>query len=142
MRMLMARLAPLAKPASTAGDITFMKINRILGILWLALCGSSVFNLLRAMQGLHPTAAGLWIAMSVLAGACLLYLAGMVASLFLMRGASWARWLIAVVAVWEAFSTAAYMVVSKSFHAWSGFCIVLAVVTLVLFFLPKHEPVA
>ncbi len=119
-----------------------MKTNRILGILWLALCGYSVFNLLRAIQGLHPTGAGLWLAWTVLAGTCLLYLFGMVAGVCLFRGANWARWYIAVLAVWEAFSTAAYLVVSKSFHAWSGFCIALAVVTLALLFLPKHEPVA
>ncbi len=118
------------------------KKHRILGLLWLALCGYSVFNLLRAMQGLPPTAAGLGVAWSVLAGSCLMYLAGMVASVFLMRGANWARWYIAVLAVWEAFATAAFMVVSKSFHAWSVFCIVLAVVSLVLLFSPKHEPVA
>ena len=118
------------------------KTNRILGILWLALCGYSVFYLLRALQALHPTAAGLWLAWSVLAGSCLMYLVGMVAGLFLFRGANWARWYIAMLAVWEAFSTSAYLVVSKSVHAWSCFCIVLAVVTLVLFFLPKHEPVA
>ena len=118
------------------------KINRILGSLWLALSGYSVFNLLRALQALHPTAAGLWLAWSVLAGTCMLYLVGMVAGVCLFRGANWARWSIAVLAVWEAFSTAAYLVVSKSVHAWSGFCILLAVVSLVLLFWPKHEPVA
>ena len=118
------------------------KKHRILGLLWLALCGDSVFNLLRALQGLHPTAEGLWLAWSVLAGSCLMYLAGMVASVFLMLGTNWARWYVAVLAVWEASATAAFMVVSKSFHAWSVFCIVLAVVSLVLLFSPKHEPVA
>jgi hypothetical protein len=108
----------------------------------LALCCYSVFNLLRALVELHPTAAGLWVAWYVLAGSCLLYLTGIAASIFLFRGARWARWFIAVLAVWEAFSTTAYMVTSKSFHVWSGFCIVLAVVSLVLLFLPKHEPVA
>ena len=119
-----------------------MKTYSILGILWLALCCYSVVNLLRALVELHPTAGGLWVAWYVLAGSCLLYFAGIVASIFLFRGARWARWFIAVLAVWEAFATTAYLVTSKSFHVWSGFCIVLAVVSLVLLFLPKHEPVA
>ena len=108
----------------------------------MAFCSYSVFNLLRALVELHPTAAGLWIAWFVLAGSCLLHLTGIAASIFLFRGAIWARWFIAVLAVWEAFATTAYLVTSKSFHIWSGFCIVLAVVSLVLLFLPKHEPVA
>ena len=86
-----------------------------------------------------PTAGAAWW---VLVVDCLLYLVGIVASIFLFRGARWARWFIAVLAVWEAFGTTAYLVISKSFHIWSGFCIVLAVVSLVLLFMPKHEPVA
>jgi len=116
-----------------------MKTHRILGILWFALCCYSVVNLLRALVELRATAGPAW---SVLAVSCLLYLAGIVASIFLFRGARWARWFIAVLAVWEAFATTAYLVTSKSFHIWSGFCIVLAVVSLVLLFLPRHEPVA
>jgi ABC-type sugar transport system permease subunit len=116
-----------------------MKIHRILGILWLALCCYSVLNLLRALLEIPPTAGAAWW---VLVVDCLLYLVGIVASIFLFRGARWARWFIAVLAVWEAFGTTAYLVISKSFHIWSGFCIVLAVVSLVLLFMPKHEPVA
>ena len=116
-----------------------MKIHRILGILWLALCCYSVLNLLRALLEIPPTAGAAWW---VLVVDCLLYLVGIVASIFLFRGARWARWFIAVLAVWEAFATTAYLVTSKSFHIWSGFCIVLAVVSVVVLFLPKHVPVA
>jgi len=116
-----------------------VKIHRILGILWLALCCYSILNLLRALLEIPPTAGAAWW---VLVVDCMLYLAGIVASIFLFRGARWARWFIAVLAVWEAFGTTAYLVTSKSFHIWSGFCIVLGVVSLVLLFLPKHEPVA
>ena len=119
-----------------------MKTHRILGILWLALCCYSVLNLLLALLEFHPNANRFWVAWSFLGGSCLLYLVGIGASIFLFRGARWARWFIAVLAVWEAFSTTAYLVTSKSFHIWSGFCIVLGVVSLVLLFLPKHEPVA
>jgi hypothetical protein len=119
-----------------------MKTHRILGILWLALCCYFVVNLLRALAELHPTAGDMWVAWFVLAGYCLLYFAGIVASIFLFRGARWARWFIAVLAFLEAFATTAYLVTSKSFHVWSSVCIALAVVSLVLLFLPKHEPVA
>ena len=118
-----------------------MKTYRTLGILWLLFCGYGCFNLLRELLAL-PSTIGLWPAWFVLAGLCLLDLAGIVASIYLFRGARWARWFIAVLAVWEAFGTTAYLVISKSFHIWSGFCIVLAVVSLVLLFMPKHEPVA
>ena len=119
-----------------------MKTHRILGILWLALCCYSTFNLLRALLELHPTDSGLWVAWFVFASSCLLYLVGIVASIFLFRGTSWARWFIAVVAVWMALFAIAYIVTSKSFHVWSSISIVFAVVSIVLLFLPKHERVA
>jgi drug/metabolite transporter superfamily protein YnfA len=120
-----------------------MKTHRILGILWLALCCNSVINLLRALMELHPTASGLWVAWFVFAGSCLLYVAGMVASIFLFRGARWARWLIALVAIqMVVFGPIASIVIQKSLPIWAAFSGVFALVSLVLLFLPRHEPVA
>ena len=70
-----------------------MKTYRTLGILWLLFCGYGCFNLLRELLAL-PSTIGLWPAWFVLAGLCLLDLAGIVASIYLFRGARWARWFV------------------------------------------------
>ena len=119
-----------------------MKTHRILGILWLALCCYSCFNEFRALLALHPTAAGLWVAWSVLAGFCLMYLAGIVASIFLFRGARWARWVVALVATVVAFGCATYVVTQKTLPVWAASSGVFALISLPLLFLPRHEPVA
>jgi len=80
--------------------------------------------------------------LGVLAGDCLLFLAGMVASFFLFRGASWARWFIAVLAVWEILSIATSVETSKSFQVRNCLCAVFAIVTLVLLFLDKNKRIA
>jgi hypothetical protein len=121
---------------------TFMKTYRILGILWLANCCFCVFNLVRALLELHPTAGGLWVVWSVLAAFSLMYLAGIVASIFLYRGARWARWFIALVAVLAAFGAFGTLVSQRSFPAWAVSSGVFALVSLVLLFLSRHEPVA
>jgi hypothetical protein len=119
-----------------------MKIHRFLGILWLALCCDSVFNLLRALLELHPSARGLWVAWSVLAGFCLVFLAGIVASIFLFRGANWARWFIVLLAMLESIYGITMIVRYRSFHLVNSVFFIVALVSLVLLFLPRHEPVA
>ena len=119
-----------------------MKTHRILGILWLALCGYSAFNLFRGLLEIHPDAPGLWVALVWLGISCLLYLAGMTAAIFLFRGARWARWVIAPVAIFMALTTIAYIVALKSFPIWAVIFVVISVVSLPLLFLPRHEPVA
>ena len=119
-----------------------MKTYRILGIIWLALCCYSVFNLLRALVELHPTAAGLWLAWSVLAGFSLVFLAGIVASIFLFRGANWARWFIVALAMFESVYGIIMMVRYRSFPVVSSVFCIFALVSLVLLLLPRHEPVA
>jgi hypothetical protein len=118
-----------------------MKKHRILGLLWLAFCCYACFNELRAVLALHPTA-GLWPAWCVLASCCLLYLAGIVASLFLFRGARWAHWFVGALASFLVLSDIAYMVTSRSVPTWTVGVGVFAIVSLALLFLPKHEPAA
>ena len=76
-----------------------MNKNRILGALWLAFCSYSSFNLLQALQSLHPAHPGQEVARYVLGFSCLLFLAGVVGSIFLIRGATWARWIVSLVAI-------------------------------------------
>ena len=91
---------------------------------------------------LHPTAAGLWAAWSVLVGFCLIFLVGIVASIFLFRGANWARWFIIVLAMLETFYGITMIVQHRQFHIVSSIFSIFALVSLVLLFLPRHEPVA
>ena len=117
-----------------------MKTYRILGILWFAFCCYSCFNELRALTALHPTGTGLWLAWSVLAGFCLIYLVGGVASLFLFRGARWARWIVALVAAFVAFGCVAFFVTQTSFHVWALSTGAFALVSIPLLFLPGPKP--
>jgi hypothetical protein len=127
-------------------DFTLMKTHRILGILWAAYCCYSCFNLFRALLShLHPTAGGhevAWPVLAVLAVSFLMYLAGIVASIFLFRGATWARWIIAVIAVYMLLGCVACVVTQKSLPIWAASSGVVALVSLALLFLPRHEPVA
>ena len=76
-----------------------MKIQRILGAAWLAICGYIAFgqlsSLLRVAVGPHFNLPGLlWLFL-----VSLVYLTGILASIFLFRGASWARVFIGFVAL-------------------------------------------
>jgi hypothetical protein len=122
-----------------------MKTYRILGIFWLLFCGYGCFNFLRELLAL-PGTTGLWPVWFVLAGLCLLDLAGIVASIFLFRGAKWARWFVGLFAAFTALCGIAYIMMARSLHSYTvciiaGVC-VFATISVVLLFLPKHEPVA
>jgi len=115
-----------------------MKTYRILGILWLALCCYSAFNLLQALVELHRAAVSAWL---VLAGFCLMYLLGIVASIFLFRGVNWARWFIVMLAILVMLSGITMMVKYRFTVESSIFC-VIGLVSLVLLFLPRHDHAA
>jgi hypothetical protein len=124
----------------------FMKRDRILGVLWAVFCSYGSFNLLREMLRLHPTdQPGLWVAWATLALFCLIDLAGIVASIFLFRGARWARWFVGLFAVFIVLSDIACIVLQRSLPVWTIFTIgpcVFALASLVILFLPRHEPAA
>ena len=133
-----------------------MKKNRILGILWLAFCSYSSFNLLQTLQSLHPHAPEVAqtlqslhpvdpeyeVARFFLVFSCLIFLAGIVASIFLFRGAIWPRWIVALIAIFVVLGNIGYIVSYRSLPVWAASRCVFAIVSLVLLFLPKHEPVA
>jgi hypothetical protein len=118
-----------------------MKTHRILGLLWFAFCCYACFNELRTVLALHPTA-GLWPAGYVLVGCCLLYLAGIVASLFLFRGARWARWIIGLVAGFVVLSSFASVASQRALPVWAIGPGLFALVSLVVLFSSRHESVA
>jgi hypothetical protein len=126
---------------STLGDFTFMKTHKVLGAGWLVFCG--YFGLLLLWQLLHgivlkarPTP-DLFIAIF----ACAVYLCGIVASIFLFRGARWARSIVGLVAALTFIAVVAQFI--ALWFSWFA-CIVgiFALVSLVFLFLSKHEPVA
>jgi hypothetical protein len=113
----------------------------------LIFCGYGLFNDLKELLSLSfPSNEGLWQVRCVLAAFCLLDLAGVAASLFLFRGARWARWFIGLFAIFKMVCGIIYMVMAKSPHTYTVYIIacvcVFAAVSVVLLLLPKHEPVA
>ena len=79
-----------------------MRTYRILGTLWLIFCGYGLFNDLKELLSVSfPSNEGLWQVRCVLATFCLLDLAGVAVSLFLVRGARWARWFIGLFAIFK-----------------------------------------
>jgi hypothetical protein len=124
------------------GDFAFMKTYRILGILWLALCCYICFEELWALLNFHPVRYSIAIACSVRGFFIFVYLAGIVASLFLFRGARWARWMIISIAIFTALCTFVIIAASRSLPVWTACVSAFALLSVVLLFLPRHEPVA
>ena len=120
-----------------------MKTHRILGILWLAYCSFYGISLLWQLVSFvfAPKARitpDLFLAISV----CLLYLAGAVASIFLFRGVQWARRFVGLVAAFTVIAAVAQIIAFRSLSIAGGFCSLFAIISVVLIFFPKHEPVA
>ena len=116
-----------------------MKIHRILGILWLALCCYSVLNLLRALLEIPPTAGAAWW---VLVVDCLLYLVGIVACIFLFRGARWARWIVGLVAGFVVLSSIVSVASQRALPVWAIGPGLFALASLVVLFSSRHESFA
>jgi hypothetical protein len=121
-----------------------MKTYRTLGILWLTFCSYSEILLLRQLSRIlaalnFSLTPDVWLGISL----CLLYLAGVVAGIFLFsRGALWVRWFLGLIAVWSVVGTIEQFVTLRSLSVFGGIAGVFALVSVVLLFLPRHEPVA
>jgi hypothetical protein len=118
-----------------------MKTHKILGAGWLAFCG--YFGLLLLGQLLHgillkarPTP-DMFLAIF----ACAVYLCGIVASIFLFRGARWARGIVGLVAALTFIAVVAQFI-ALSFTWFACAVGLFALVSLVFLFLSRHEPVA
>ena len=122
-------------------DFTFMKTQRTLAVLWLGTFIAGLYYFLwlflhrstPAYDGIHALES-------------LLFLFGIVASVFLFKGAKWARISIGMIALslavgaffWEILPQG-WMRVDKL--ADDAICL-LGLVTVVLLFFRKYEPVA
>ena len=129
---------------SLLGDFTFMKTYRVLGILWLAFCGySGISQILQLLHlGIsHPDD----ILSPIFLLACLvsiLLLSGVVASWFLFRDALWARRFIGLIALLCVIAGIAQIFSFRTISVWGGISVAFALVSVVLLFWPRHEPVA
>lgn len=119
-----------------------MKTHRILGVLWMALCGFLgivfLWMPLRAVIIRPQVLASprLYIPTFL----CLLYLAGAVAGFFLFRGAQRARGFVGVIAVLIVMATIT-MYLKQGLPLFCGVIGVLAIVSIVLLFVPS-KPIA
>jgi peptidoglycan/LPS O-acetylase OafA/YrhL len=124
---------------STLGDFTFMKTQRILGILWLAL-----FTFIIAFWlWKFATRTNMSSDLGFHAFASPVYLFGVIASFFLIRGAQWARIAIGIIALLFAVLVFWLFWKSWSWHGVDGCLGIFALVSAVILLYPRrHEPVA
>jgi hypothetical protein len=114
-----------------------MKTQRTLGILWLALFILIISLWLWRLIGGYDVSGDLGF--QPLAG--VVYIFGVIASAFLIQGARWARIAIGIIALLVAVLIA--LIIFKSRLHWPDGCIgAFALVSAVLLFWPRHEPVA
>jgi hypothetical protein len=78
----------------------------------------------------------------ILAIFSLINVGGIIAGIFLYRGALWARWPVAAVVLFAAVGNVAAMVSTKSMYAWHIVIIAISLVSIVLLLLPRHDAVA
>lgn len=120
-----------------------MKTDRVLGVLWFALCGHASVSLLLPLSHifispkLRPTPElGLGLLLSGI------FLTGAVASIFLFRGARWARRYVGWIAILTVVFHITQMMAGATFSAVGLAFTLFALVSVVLLLLPRHEPVA
>lgn len=122
-----------------------IQAHRILGTLWMAVCGSSGIPLLWSLLRdaiLFPKIFFISSYLYLPTLLCLLYLAGAVAGIFLFRGAWWARWFVGMIAVMTFIVTTAMIVkqgpIAQLYYIVSFF----EIVSVSAIILPRYEPVA
>jgi hypothetical protein len=119
-----------------------MMTFRVLGAFWLALCCYHAFNIVHGLLTFRPKRplnVWFWIAYT-LAGSEVLV--GIVASIELILGATWARWLISFNCIFEMVSYYSKTIVPPKapFRIRDHIYLAFALISLVILFWPKHEP--
>jgi hypothetical protein len=121
-----------------------MKTHRVQGTLWMAICGfSGILYLWMLLHGVifHPkifSSPRLFSATLL----CLLYLAGAMAGISLFRGAWWARRFVGLITVLTVVATIATFVAYRSLPGLYYIVSAFEIISFVLLFSPRHEPVA
>jgi|SRR5208337_2422367 len=116
-----------------------MKTQRILGVLWVAICGLCGILLLSNLPSISRVVPSGRFYVATLLG--LLYLAGAVAGFVLFSGARWARGLAGVVAVLILIATIAQIAVF-GLPGMCGVVGVFAMISAALMFFPRHDTAA
>jgi hypothetical protein len=113
-----------------------MKIQRLLGILWLALFSFILaFWLWQFVKNAYQSDLSFHVYISPV------FLFGAIASFFLFQGARWARIAIGIIAL--SLAVLVFWLTLKFGWRWAdGSLGVFALASVVLLFFPRHEPVA
>jgi hypothetical protein len=113
-----------------------MKTHRILGILWFILCCFCIFNSIR-IPLTFPILDRFYYYVFAVFGT--IYLGGALASIFLFRGAKWARWVVGSLSVLMLMVSAGVIVQGRSFSAWVALLGIFSLASIVMLFLTRHE---
>ena len=136
-----ARAPPRPLNGITLGDRTFMRIQRTLSILWLVpFIGAPCFWLWQFLNKSAPAYDGIHALHSLV---CLL---GIVASIFLFQGARWARFALALLALYFAVGVFVWEILAQGWMRVDKLAddalFVFSLVTVALLIFPRREPVA
>ncbi|HXT38612.1 MAG TPA: hypothetical protein VN887_01175 [Candidatus Angelobacter sp.] len=114
-----------------------MKTYRILGVLWLVADCVGTVTIIRTLLLPAPmeTRAVYYCTLGFI---LLLDLAGVVASISLIRGARWARWFLGVCAVLFVLGSTAEVLEFRSFSVLTGAYGAFALVSAVLLLMPRR----
>ena len=128
-------------PAARGTAMTFMKTQRTLAILWLAVfIAGPCYWLWMFLHKSAPAYDGIHALLS------LVFLFGVVASIFLFKGAKWARISIGIIALCLAVGAFFWEILPQGWmraDKWADDAtFVFSLVTIVLLFFRTYEPVA
>jgi hypothetical protein len=117
-----------------------MKTHHILGILWLALCSAVTISMLGWLRQLLSQSEFRLTPNLLLASFMFVaYLTGAIASLFLLRGAVWARTAVGIVAVLSVIACISQFIAMGRLSAFAGALGICALASLApLLFPPRH----
>ena len=122
-----------------------MKTYRILGILWIGLCGFTAISVLRAIPRnivFLPESYPKPIFYFQVLFECLFFLAVAIASLFLfISGAKWARIFVGVIGILGAIRCIIWIVKGHYMSEWGVIVGIFDLVSGVILFWPRREPV-
>ncbi|HXT12374.1 MAG TPA: hypothetical protein VN873_12490 [Candidatus Angelobacter sp.] len=119
---------------------TLMKTYRILAILWLIANSVAALTAVRTLMFPAPKVSGLVLTLFYifLGSLLLLDLVGIAASIFLICGATWARWFLGLGAVLYVCACIAQVVELRSLSMSTGAYGIFAFVSAVLLLMPKR----
>jgi hypothetical protein len=124
------------------GDSKSARTDCILGVLWLAGCSLSFNTLCRQSIPPHSPGTSPDTAFELMNGlGAFIYAAGILGSIFLLRGAEWGRSIVRMIALVLVIACVAHILTFSMPVAWRVWCGIVAIFGLVSIWLlnsPKH----